>query len=221
MPLQGADIAVPGGPSHGAQTSAKTGCRGRRRGGSGTNPWVYGTTSTPRRRLGTPGRRFIDPSIKPPRKETSMNTKITLAMLMCGIGAVAAAGVAGAATPDLDAPSIAVKYDPGDPRHRRRRAPALCAPRECGRRGLPELRRPALGQPSGRRSAAQHAIESAVAKIHNPRLAAIYSSTTQTWLSRQRPVPPSPLRARPAAMSHSDAHRSRSPRARPRRPTSR
>ena len=41
-----------------------------------------------------------------------MNNKITLAMLMCGIGAVAAAGMASAATPDLDAPSIAVKYNP-------------------------------------------------------------------------------------------------------------
>ena len=41
-----------------------------------------------------------------------MNCKTTLAMLMCGIGAVAAAGIASAATPDQDPPSIAVKYDP-------------------------------------------------------------------------------------------------------------
>ena len=41
-----------------------------------------------------------------------MTIKITLAMLMCGIGAVGAAGAAGAATPDSDTPSIALKYDP-------------------------------------------------------------------------------------------------------------
>ena len=45
-----------------------------------------------------------------------MNPKITLAMLMCGIGAVAAAGMASAATPDLDAPSHCGEVQPRDPR---------------------------------------------------------------------------------------------------------
>ena len=74
-----------------------------------------------------------------------MTPKITLAMLMCGIGAATAAGVAGAATPDLDVPAIAVKYDPGGPGDRRRRAPALRSHRPCGRGRLPGILQPALG----------------------------------------------------------------------------
>ena len=41
-----------------------------------------------------------------------MKLKITLAMLMCGLGAAAAAGIAGAAPADLEVRTLAVKYDP-------------------------------------------------------------------------------------------------------------
>ena len=51
-----------------------------------------------------------------------MAPKITLAMLMCGIGAATAAGVAAAATPDPDVLAIAVKYDPRPSRRTAARA---------------------------------------------------------------------------------------------------
>jgi UrcA family protein len=104
-----------------------------------------------------------------------MNLKITLAMLMCGIGAVGAAGAAGAGTPDSDVPSIALKYDPA----------ALNS--DAGARKLYARIESAAVQvcPShgdtiiishAARECRQHAIESAVEKTHNPRLAAIYLS---------------------------------------------
>jgi UrcA family protein len=106
-----------------------------------------------------------------------MNNKITLAMLMCGIGAVAAAGVAGAATPDLDAPRIAVKYDP-----------ATLDSNEGARQLYARLANAAVEVcPSYDPHLISHqvevcrakAIENAVAKVHNPRLAAIYLSATK------------------------------------------
>ncbi len=107
-----------------------------------------------------------------------MNPKITLAMLMCGIGAVAAAGVAGAATPDLDAPAIAVKYDPatldtdGGARQLYARI-ANAAAEVC-----PDYDNPHWVSHQVE-VCRQHAIESAVAKVHNPRLAAVYLSATK------------------------------------------
>jgi UrcA family protein len=106
-----------------------------------------------------------------------MNNKITLAMLMCGIGAVAAAGVAGAATPDLDAPSIAVKYDP-----------ATLDSNDGARQLYARLASAAVEvcpsyDPHWVSHQVEvcraHALESAVAKVHNPRLAAIYLSATK------------------------------------------
>jgi UrcA family protein len=106
-----------------------------------------------------------------------MNNKITLAMLMCGIGAVAAAGVAGAATPDLDAPSIAVKYDP-----------ATLDSYDGARQLYARLASAAVEVCPSYDShwvshqvevCRAHALESAVAKVHNPRLAAIYLSATK------------------------------------------
>jgi UrcA family protein len=106
-----------------------------------------------------------------------MNNKITLAMLMCGMGAVAAAGVAGAATPDLDAPSIAVKYDS-----------ATLDSYDGARQLYARLENAAVEVcPSYDphwvshqvQVCREHAIESAVAKVHNPRLAAIYLSATK------------------------------------------
>jgi UrcA family protein len=107
-----------------------------------------------------------------------MNIKITLAMLMCGIGAVAAAGAASAGTPESDAPSIALKYDPA----------ALNT--EAGARKLYSRIEsaavkvcPSYGDSLIVSQAAyacrQHAIESAVEKTHNPRLAAIYLSNSK------------------------------------------
>jgi UrcA family protein len=106
-----------------------------------------------------------------------MNNKITLAMLMCGIGAVAAAGTASAATPDVDAPSVTVKYD------------AATLDSYSGARQLyVRLENAAVEvcpsiDPHWVSHEVQvcraHAIESAVAKVHNPRLAAIYLSATK------------------------------------------
>ena len=103
--------------------------------------------------------------------------KITLAMLMCGVGVVAGAGMASAATPDQDVPTITVKYDPAilesDTGARQlysrlaRAAVEVCPSYEphLVSRQVQECR--------------EHAIEGAVAKVHNPRLAAVYLSATK------------------------------------------
>jgi UrcA family protein len=100
-----------------------------------------------------------------------MNPKITLAMLMCGIGA-AAAGVAGAATSDIDVLSIAVKYDPAtldsDAGARELYARLSKAAAEVCPNYEPHF---ISRQVQVCRS---HAIENAVAKVNNERLAAVY-----------------------------------------------
>ena len=107
-----------------------------------------------------------------------MNPKITLAMLMCGIGAAAAAGVASAATQDLDVLTIAVKYDPAtlqtDSGARRLYARiADAAAQVCPNYDTPRwvTQRVQLCR--------EQAIEGAVAKVHNPRLAAVYLSSSK------------------------------------------
>ena len=106
-----------------------------------------------------------------------MNNKITLAMLMCGIGAAAAAGMASAATPDLDAPSIAVKYDPAtlDSNDGARQLYARLA--NAAVEVCPSYDAHWISHQV--EVCRAHAIESAVAKVHNPRLAAIYLSATK------------------------------------------
>jgi UrcA family protein len=106
-----------------------------------------------------------------------MNNKITLAMLMCGIGAVAAAGAASAATPDLDVPAIAVKYDPAalDTYSGARQ---LYARLENAAVEVCPNYNPHWVSPQVQ-ACRDHAIESAVAKVHNPRLAAIYQTATK------------------------------------------
>jgi len=107
-----------------------------------------------------------------------MKNKITLAMLMCGIGAAAAAGVAGAATPDLDAPTIAVKYDPAtlesyDGARQLSARLANAAVEVCPNYGNPHWISHQV------QLCRERAIENAVAKVHNPRLAAVYLSSTK------------------------------------------
>ena len=107
-----------------------------------------------------------------------MNTKITLAMLMCGIGAAAASGVASAATADVDVRTIALKYDPAaletDGGARRLYARIATAAEEVCPSGLnPHWASHEV------RTCRERAIESAVAKVHNPRLAAVYLSSTK------------------------------------------
>jgi len=105
-----------------------------------------------------------------------MNLKITLAMLMCGIGAAAATGVAGAATPDV--PTIAVKYDPaaletdGGARLLYARI-ATAASEVCPSYASPIFVNVAVQE------CRQRAIENAVAKTHNSRLAAVYLSASK------------------------------------------
>ncbi len=104
-----------------------------------------------------------------------MNNKITLAMLMCGIGAIAAAGAASAATPDLDEPTIAVKYDPAT------------LESDSGARALYARLEHAAAEVCPAydphwvthevQLCREHAIENAVAKVHNPRLAAVSQTT--------------------------------------------
>jgi UrcA family protein len=107
-----------------------------------------------------------------------MNPKITLAMLMCGIGVAAATGVAGAATPNPDVPSIAVKYDPTaletDSGARLLYARIATAATEvCPNSTSSIFLNPAVQE------CRQRAIENAVAKTHNPRLAAVYLSASK------------------------------------------
>jgi len=107
-----------------------------------------------------------------------MNAKITLTMLMCGIGAAAAAGVASAAAPDFDVPSIAVKYDStaletdGGARRLYARIAAAAAD-VCPNYVSSPFVSPAV------RACRERAIESAVAKVHNERLAAVYVSASK------------------------------------------
>lgn len=101
-----------------------------------------------------------------------MSPKITLAMLMCGIGAAAAAGMASAASPDPDAPSIVVKYDPAtldsDAGARHLYARLAKAAAEVCPNFDPHFISPQV------QACRSRAIENAVAKVHNERLAAIY-----------------------------------------------
>jgi UrcA family protein len=100
-----------------------------------------------------------------------MNLKITLAMLMCGIGA-AAAGVANAVTPDADAPRIMVKYDPAtldsDAGARALYARLAKAAAEVCPNFEPHFISPQV------QVCRSHALEDAVAKVHNERLVAVY-----------------------------------------------
>jgi UrcA family protein len=104
-----------------------------------------------------------------------MNPKITLAMLMCGVGA---AGVAGAATPDPDAPSIVVKYDPAslnsDAGARALYARLAKAAAEVCPNYDPLFISRAV------RVCRSHAIENAVEKVHNERLAAVYRGANKS-----------------------------------------
>jgi UrcA family protein len=107
-----------------------------------------------------------------------MNVKITLAMLMCGIGAGAAAGVASAAAPNLDAPTIAVKYDSAtlETDGGARRLYARIA--EAAAEVCPNYVS-SLWVSAAVRECREHAIEKAVATVHNPRLAAVYISASK------------------------------------------
>ncbi len=107
-----------------------------------------------------------------------MAPKITLAMLMCGIGAATAAGVAAAATPDPDVLAIAVKYDPTtletDSGARRLYARIVnAADAVC-----PEYYNPHGLNPQVQ-ACRQRAIENAVSKVHDPRLVAVHLSSTK------------------------------------------
>jgi UrcA family protein len=106
-----------------------------------------------------------------------MNPKITLAMLMCGIGAAAAAGIAGAATPDLDVRTLAVKYDPTaletDGGARQLYARIANAAVEVCPSFDPHLVSREV------QACREQAIAGAVAKVHNERLAAVYLSATK------------------------------------------
>jgi len=106
-----------------------------------------------------------------------MNLKVTLAMLMCGIGAAAAAGVASAGTTDVEVSTLAVKYNPaaldtdGGARLLYTRiakaAAAVCPSSD------PFFVNAAV------RACREHAIETAVEKVHNERLAAVYLSSSK------------------------------------------
>ncbi len=98
--------------------------------------------------------------------------KVTLAMLICGIFAAAAAG---AASPDQDTPAVKVQYDPAvlatesGARHLYARL-ARAAAEVC-----PEYVSPHLVSPEVQACRA-HSLQAAVMKINNPRLVAVYQS---------------------------------------------
>jgi UrcA family protein len=106
-----------------------------------------------------------------------MKLKITLAMLMCGIGAAAAAGVAGAATQDSDVRTLAVKYDPTaletDGGARQLYARITKAAADVCPSFDPHLVSRDV------QMCREQAIAGAVAKVHNERLAAVYLSATK------------------------------------------
>jgi UrcA family protein len=107
-----------------------------------------------------------------------MNTKITLAMLICGIGAAASAGMASAATPSLDAPTVAVKYDAEtlnsyDGARQLYARLANAAAEVCPNFGNPHFVTHQV------QVCREKAIESAVAKVHNERLAAVFQDTSK------------------------------------------
>jgi UrcA family protein len=106
-----------------------------------------------------------------------MKNKITLAMLMCGIGALAAAGMASAATPDLDAPAIAVKYDPATLESYSGARQLYARIENAATEVCPNYDPHFVSHQV--QLCREHAIEGAVAKVHNPRLAAIYLSASK------------------------------------------
>src|SRR5882757_4600597 len=95
----------------------------RSRPGSGTNPCLAGTTSTPaRRRDAYRGCLIRSWSITPLKENPMKNAdspnhvvvsrpNITLLMVLCGIVSAAAAGAVNAATPDDDVPRLVVRYN--------------------------------------------------------------------------------------------------------------
>ena len=106
--------------------------------------------------------------------------KTTLAMLMCGIVAFAAAGAASAAGSDTDVPSVSVKYDPS----------ALAT--EGGARQLYARIADAAAQVCPQYASSPHwvtrgveqcreqSISRAVMKVNSPRLVAVYQRTVKS-----------------------------------------
>ncbi len=107
-----------------------------------------------------------------PRPAGRVLPKVTLAMLICGIFAAAAAG---AATPEQDVLAVKVKYDPamlateGGARHLYARL-EHAAEEVC-----PEYVNPHLVSPQVQ-ACRTHSLQAAVMKINNPRLVAVYQS---------------------------------------------
>lgn len=119
----------------------------------------------------------IIPSEHAPRERVVL-PKITLAMLICGIVGAAAATTAGAAGSDTDAPAIAVKYDPttldSDGGARQLYARIVNAAAEV----CPEYESPHWVTHAVQ-VCRDHAIAGAVAKVHHPKLVAIYRSNSK------------------------------------------
>ena len=107
-----------------------------------------------------------------------MNTKITLAMLMCGVGAAASAGMASAATPSLDMPTIAVKYDPAALNSYEGARQLYARLANAAAEVCPSFDSPRWISHQVQ-ACREQAIESAVAKVHNPRLAAVHLSASK------------------------------------------
>jgi UrcA family protein len=106
-----------------------------------------------------------------------MKTKITLALLMCGIGAVAASSLASAATPDLNQPTIVVKYVPAElatyqGARRLYARLSVAAAEVCPNYGSPHWITRQV------KECREQAISNAVANVHNPRLAAVLLSSS-------------------------------------------
>lgn len=106
--------------------------------------------------------------------------KITLAMIMCGLVSAACIGAAGAATPDDEALSVAVKYDADSistdagARHLYHKlvtaAEQVCPVQSSFFHGMPS---PAV------RECRQQSVARAVFKINNPRLVAVYNTASR------------------------------------------
>jgi UrcA family protein len=108
-----------------------------------------------------------------------MNPPVTIAMILCGIVGTASVATAVAATPEDDAPSLVVKYDPvsllsDSGAHAVYRKIVAAAEQVC-----PQNPGSFLLTQSFRECRAQ-AVARAVMKIDNPRLAAIHNSASRS-----------------------------------------
>jgi UrcA family protein len=117
--------------------------------------------------------------IESTRQIRVVRPKITLAMILCGVVGAAGIGAVSAATPDDESSSVAVKYDPQslstqDGARALYRKLVRAAEEVCPTNSAS----PFLPSPAVVECRAQ-SVARAVFKINNPRLVAVYNTSTK------------------------------------------